>query len=72
MPARELLNRPNVDLGTATGQEALEIAPLYYAAIESIDSQMGRLLDTLDRLGLSENTIVVFTSDHGMQLGSHD
>ena len=42
----------------------------YYAAITSLDWNMGRLMDAMDRLGMSENTIVVFTSDHGEQLFS--
>jgi arylsulfatase A-like enzyme len=42
----------------------------YYAAITAIDDQVGRLLDTLEELKLAENTIVLFTSDHGDMLGS--
>jgi len=41
----------------------------YYAAISYLDAQVGRVLDALDRTGLSENTIVVFWSDHGLHLG---
>ncbi|MGW8314669.1 MAG: sulfatase-like hydrolase/transferase, partial [Bacteroidales bacterium] len=37
-----------------------------------MDQQVGRLLDALDRLGLRENTIVIFLSDHGYNLGEHD
>jgi arylsulfatase A-like enzyme len=43
----------------------------YYAAITAIDDQVGRLLRVLDETGQAENTIVVFTSDHGDMLGSH-
>jgi arylsulfatase A-like enzyme len=43
----------------------------YYGNITGLDAQMGRLLETLDRLGYSEDTIVVFTSDHGDHLRSH-
>ncbi|MEO8222153.1 MAG: sulfatase-like hydrolase/transferase, partial [Specibacter sp.] len=67
----ELLNRPNVDLDSGTGREAAAIAPLYYAAVSAIDTQLGRLLSALDALELTANTLVVFTSDHGQQMGSH-
>ncbi|HHV09565.1 MAG TPA: sulfatase-like hydrolase/transferase [Clostridiales bacterium] len=43
----------------------------YYAMIELIDHQVGRLMDTLKRLNQLENTIVIFTSDHGEMLGDH-
>ncbi|MCZ6676318.1 MAG: sulfatase-like hydrolase/transferase [Candidatus Poribacteria bacterium] len=43
----------------------------YYAMIEQIDHEFGRLLDYLDAKGLRENTIVIFTSDHGEALGDH-
>ena len=44
---------------------------LYYDNILALDREMGRLLESLDRSGVRENTIVVFTSDHGDMLGSH-
>ncbi|MBC8354965.1 MAG: sulfatase [Planctomycetes bacterium] len=43
----------------------------YYASITFMDAQVGRVLNKLDELGLAENTIVVFTSDHGYHLGEH-
>jgi arylsulfatase A-like enzyme len=42
----------------------------YYAHCSALDAAFGRLLDTLDATGLNENTIVIFTSDHGDMLGS--
>jgi len=39
--------------------------PTYAAMIESMDDAVGTLLDTIDRLGLAENTLVIFTSDNG-------
>jgi len=44
----------------------------YFAQITGVDDQFGRILQALEEQGLAENTIVVFTSDHGNCLGSHD
>jgi arylsulfatase A-like enzyme len=43
----------------------------YYAMVSEVDHQFGRILDELDRLGLAENTIVVFAADHGVSVGQH-
>lgn len=43
----------------------------YYASISSVDRNIGRLLKELDRLQLKENTLVIFTSDHGYNNGRH-
>ena len=54
-----------------TPDQARECKQAYYAAISFVDAQIGRVLDSLDRLGLRDNTIVVFWSDHGYHLGEH-
>ena len=43
----------------------------YYALISSMDHDIGRLLDTLEELSLSGETIIVFSSDQGIAIGSH-
>ncbi|HZO20355.1 MAG TPA: sulfatase [Gemmatimonadaceae bacterium] len=43
----------------------------YYRVLLSVDENVGRLLDALDRDGLAENTIVIYTSDNGFFLGEH-
>lgn len=48
-----------------------EAAACYYASITEIDAQYGRLITKLEKTGELENTIVVFTSDHGELLGAH-
>jgi arylsulfatase A-like enzyme len=46
-------------------------ASMYYGMIDFIDERMGTLIDALERLGLRDDTIVLFTADHGEYLGEH-
>ena len=55
----------------ATEQDWREMIARYWGLCSLVDTHVGRILDTLDQLGLDENTIVVFTSDHGDMMGSH-
>ncbi|MFH5802620.1 sulfatase [Alienimonas sp. DA493] len=54
-----------------TDDEVRTLRHGYYAAISYVDAQIGKVLDELDRLGLREETIVVFWSDHGFHTGEH-
>jgi arylsulfatase len=51
--------------------DARRMVAAYYAQILLIDDQVGRLLNALDASGQRENTIIIFTSDHGEMLGDH-
>ncbi len=62
--------RPWPNFGV-THEQARRAKQAYYATISFVDAQIGRMLDALDRLGLRDNTIVVFWSDHGYSLGTH-
>jgi len=53
-----------------TEQERKAVAA-YYASVAYMDAQVGKVLNTLREEGLEDNTIVIFTSDHGFHLGEH-
>ncbi|WP_328999578.1 sulfatase-like hydrolase/transferase [Kribbella sp. NBC_00709] len=54
-----------------TADELQEVKAAYYAMVTLVDDEVGRILDALDAEGLGEDTLVVFTSDHGEMLGDH-
>ena len=56
---------------TLPDTNVLELRRAYYSAVTWMDSQVGRVLDELERLNMSDNTIISFWGDHGWQLGEH-
>ena len=52
-----------------TDRERREFTRAYYAGVPFMDAQLGKIMDAMDRLGLWENTTVVFFGDHGYHLG---
>ena len=63
---------PSKRLGDIMGPEGIrEYAAIYHGMVKYIDDQLGRVLDKLDNLGLTDNTLVIFTSDHGDMVGAH-
>ena len=70
IPAAALLSRKPEEkkLNDRLRREAIQA---YYACNTFMDAQAGKVLDALDRLGLTENTVVIMTSDHGYHLGEH-
>ena len=54
-----------------TPEETRSGLSVYYSVIEHLDRQVGRVLKKLDEVGQLENTIVIYSSDHGLAMGSH-
>lgn len=65
---RSFQGRPG---GRPTAADAKTLRHGYCASISYVDAQIGRVLDELERLGLSDSTVIVFFSDHGFHLGEH-
>ena len=61
----KLMKRP------LTKEKLLTQLSKYYALVTHTDAQIGRILDALEKSGHADNTIIVFTSDNGLALGSH-
>jgi len=61
----KLLLRDNADKNVGI------YAPYYFANVSAVDYYIGKVLEKLEEIGQAENTIIIFTSDHGEMLGSH-
>jgi arylsulfatase len=48
-----------------------QVTAAYYAMIEQVDTEVGRMMKTLEQTGQADNTIVIYMSDHGEMLGDH-
>jgi len=71
----ELINRKNVDLttkGAKSGSIARNVTRDYFAMVTGVDDQFGRLLKALKQEGFEKDTVVLFFSDHGNCIGSHN
>jgi uncharacterized sulfatase len=62
------VNPPNYGLKESDLEDAIQA---YMASVDFMDAQVGKILEALDRLGLRQDTIIVFLSDHGWLLGEH-
>lgn len=62
--------RTNRSIATATGTEITRARTAYYGLVTTLDAMIGRVLAALDAAGLAENTLVLYTSDHGEHLGN--
>jgi arylsulfatase A-like enzyme len=70
IPADDLAN-PYPQLKSASMDKLRETAQGYYGGISAIDKEFDRLLKALEQNGMAEDTIVVYSADHGEMLGSH-
>lgn len=64
-------NKANATQYQMSEAQAKESLAAYYASVTYMDAQVGRILDAVDRLGIADETVVVFISDHGWLLGEH-
>lgn len=64
--------REKTGMNAMTSEEQLRAKAAYYALVETMDGEIGKVLDRLEDLGLGENTLIAYTSDHGDQLGERD
>jgi iduronate 2-sulfatase len=69
-PAVKSLTRKKDQLNLAD-DVSRQVIQAYYASITFADAQVGRIVEAVDRLGLADNTVIVFTSDHGYHMGEH-
>lgn len=53
------------------GDRRIELLTGYYAAVSGVDRGVGQLLEKLEQMGILSNTLVIFTSDNGMNMGHH-
>ena len=57
--------------GQMTSDQEKKAVAAYYASVSYMDAQVGKVLKALKEEGLEDNTIIIFTSDHGFHLGEH-
>jgi len=68
----QALKRQNKKIWKMSEIQKQQTISAYMASVRFMDQQVGRLLDALDRLEIRKETIVIFISDHGYNLGEHD
>lgn len=71
LPERTRVLRRLLDVSHEDQDEVRRAVAVYHAQVRAVDDGVGRILDTLDRLDLTDDTIVVFCADHGDFAGEH-
>ncbi|NJK90758.1 MAG: sulfatase-like hydrolase/transferase [Blastochloris sp.] len=69
--AADPLVDPEQNISGESARKLVQMQRAYKAMVKLIDDQVGRILDTLERRGLMDNTVIAFCSDHGEMLGDH-
>jgi choline-sulfatase len=69
LPAVSKEERKRYKHAKATDADTLRAKAMYYGMVTYVDEEYGRILKKLDELGLRENTIIIYTADHGEMLG---
>jgi arylsulfatase A-like enzyme len=65
-------NENRIDFSNATDEDIARMRRHYYANVTAIDEKIGQIFAALEAKGMLENSIIVFTSDHGDNLGDHN
>jgi arylsulfatase A-like enzyme len=71
MKKPEIVRRMRAEWSALTDDDWRRIRAAYWAVITTLDREVGRIIEALKETGQYENTIIVFTSDHGDMLGGH-
>ena len=71
LPEDQALGKGYFNNADLTPARLRRVMAYYYAAIQQIDEEAGRMIDALRRKGLYDNTLIVYTADHGEYMGCH-
>ena len=66
------ISKNSIGSGLTTPLDKQKVLEAYYASMSYMDAQVGKVIRAVDRLGLRDDTIIVFTADHGYHLGEHE
>jgi len=64
-------DRPGEGVLYRQPQLSKQMTSIYYGMVREVDDWIGKILQRVDDLGLADNTLIIFTSDHGEMLGDH-
>lgn len=69
--SRRLIEKLGIKYPFNDKSKMAELTAAYYAMIEEVDEWVGRLIEVVDQMQIRENTMIIFTADHGEMLGAH-